>query len=50
MGNQKIIHAIRGQGWVAECTNEPLDHGKCMSSGQALDVQRSGAHIKLRHH
>ena len=32
MGNQKIAYAIKSQGWAVECANEPLDHGKCMSS------------------
>ena len=38
MENQKTIHAIRGQGWAAECTDEPPNHGKRMSSGQAFGV------------
>ena len=47
MKNQKTVHPIKGQWWVVECTNEPLSHDKCMSSGQALDVHGSGARVKV---
>ena len=50
MGNQKTVHAIRGQGWVAECTDEPPNHGKCMSSGQALVIHRTRARVRPIHH
>ena len=50
MGNQKIVHAIRSQGWVAECTDEPSDHDKRMSSEQTLEVHISGARAKPKHH
>ena len=50
MGNQKIAYAIKNQGWTAECANEPLDHGKRMSSEQVLDIHRSGACVRPRHH
>ena len=49
MRNQKIIHTIRGQGWEAECINNSPDHGKRMSSGQALDMHRIGANARPRH-
>ena len=35
---------------MVECTDEPLDHGKHMSSGQAFDVHKSGAHARPRHY
>ena len=38
MENQKIVHIIRGQERAAECTDEPLDHGKHMSSRQAFGI------------
>ena len=50
MRNQKTIHAIRGQGWMVECTDKPLDHGKRMSSGQVLDVHKTRACARPRHH
>ena len=50
MGNQKIAHAVRSQGWVAECADEPPDHGKCMSSKQVLNIHKSGARARSRHH
>ena len=50
MENQKTVHAIRGQGWATECTDEPPDHGKCVSSGQAFDVHGSGACARPRHY
>jgi len=50
MGNQKIAHAMRSQGWVAEYVDETPNHGKRMSSGQVLDMHRSGARAKPRHH
>ena len=28
MSNQKVAHAIRSQGWAAECAEEPPDHDK----------------------
>jgi len=30
--------------------DEPLIHGKCMSSRQALDIHKSGARTRPRHH
>ena len=50
MGNQKIAYAIKSQGWAIECANGPLDHGKCMSSEQVLDIHKSGARVRPRHH
>ena len=35
---------------MAKCIDEPPNHGKCMSSGQALDVYRRGAHARPRHY
>ena len=35
---------------MAECTDEPLDHGKRMSSEQAWDVHKSGARARPRYH
>ena len=43
MENQNTVHAIRGQGWVTECTDESPNHGKRLSMGQAFDVHGSGA-------
>ena len=50
MGNQKIAHAIRSQGWATECADEPPDHSQHMDSGQVLDIHRSGARTRPRHH
>ena len=50
MRNQKTVHAIRCQEWVAKCTNEPPDHGKRMSSRQTLDVHRTRAGVRPKHH
>ena len=50
MGNQKIAHTIRNQGWVAECADELLDHGQRMDSGQVLDIHRSGARARPKYH
>ena len=35
---------------MAKCTDESPDHGKCMSNGQALDVDISGACTRPRHY
>ena len=35
---------------MAKCTNEPPNHAKHMSSEQALDVHRTRAHVRPRHH
>ena len=35
---------------MAKCTDEPPNLGNRMSSRQALDVHRSGAHTNPRHH
>ena len=35
---------------MAKCTDKPSNHGKCMSSGQALDVHESGAHARPWHY
>ena len=35
---------------MVECTDEPLDYGKCMSNGQAFDVHGSGARVRPRHY
>ena len=50
MRNQKTVHAIKGQGWTVECIDEPPDHGKRMNSGQALDVHKTRAHARPKHH
>ena len=49
-GNLKIAHDIRSQGWMVECANEPPDHDECISSRQVLDIHKSGARARLRHH
>ena len=35
---------------MAECIDEPPDHSKCMSSKQALDVHKTGARVRPKHH
>jgi len=50
MKAQRLIHAIRGQERVAECIDEPSNHGKRMSNRQAIDTHGSGAHAKRRHY
>ena len=50
MGNQKIAHVIRSQEWASECADKPLDHGQRIGSGQVLDIHRSGARARPRHH
>ena len=35
---------------MAVCVDEPVDHGKRMSSRQVLDIHKSGACAKPRHH
>ena len=50
MKNQKIADDIRSQRGAVECADEPLDHDKRMSNGQVLDIHRSGAHARPRHH
>ena len=50
MGNQKTTHAIRSQGWTVECAEKPPDHGERMSSKQILDIHKSGACARPRHH
>ena len=35
---------------MAKCTDEPPNLGNRMSSRQVLDVHRSGAHAKPKHH
>ena len=32
MKDKKTVHAIRGQGRAVECTDEPSDYGKRISS------------------
>ena len=50
MGNQKTALAIRSQGWMAECADEPPDHDERMSNKQVLDIHRNGACVRPRHH
>ena len=50
MGNQKIVHAIRSQGWAEKCADEPPDHGKHMSNKQVLGIHRSGVRARPKHH
>ena len=40
MKDYKTVHAIRGQGWAVECTDELSDHDKRMSSRQTFNVHR----------
>ena len=35
---------------MAKCTDESLNHDKCMSNKQALDVHRTGACARPKHH
>ena len=50
MRGQKMVHAIRSQGWAARCANKSLDHGGRVSSRQISDIHRSEARARLRHH
>ena len=50
MENQKTIHGTRGQGWAVECIDDPLDHGKRMSSGKVFDVHGSRSCLKPKHY
>ena len=47
---RKTVHTIRGQGWVAKCTNEPLDHGKRMAVDKLLTYTGSGARARPKHY
>ena len=49
MRNQKTAHAIRSQRWTVDCVDEPLDHGKRMSSKQISDIHKSEACVRPRH-
>ena len=46
MKAQRLIHATRGQGRVAERADEPSSYGKCMNNRQAMDTHGSGAHTQ----
>ena len=47
---RKIAHAIRSQGWTANCADEHPNHSERMSSRQNLDIHRSEARARPRHH
>ena len=50
MRSQKVVHAIRSQGWAVGCPDKSPDHGRCVSSRQISNIHGSEARARSRHH